>query len=783
MLKKSTKKKTLNSESSKKKVRESTLKVKNNHEIKLKTGAVMRIEVLSSRIFRLRMNSQGAFKEPSLIRYGIVRSDWPSVKFKIEEMPTSLVLRTVECALKIDKRNGMFTLRGQDGRMLVSSAQAPWSNTDEGFGAEFSLSDNEHLYGLGDVARDRLDKRGFRARMWVTNVKSYIPIPVLISDNNWGLFVNTTWNHYFDVGHSQSDRLRFWGECGELDFYLIAGESLTSLVDGITEITGKPSLLPLWAYGLTFVCNEKANARDMIDDCLNLRRAGIPCDLIGLEPGWMSKLYDFSTEKDWHPERFYIPSWIRNKDDVSSGNNSSFMGAAQRLGFKVSLWLCENYDVSYEEERQAGNINAGKVGTSSHKHNVDDFELDEHFTKSVRIDQITKPEEPWFEHLKKFVDDGAEAFKLDGCEQVNEHPDRKWGNGMDDQEMHNLYPVILNKQMARGFAEHTGRRPMIYSSGGYTGIQRYSASWAGDTGGGAKPLASMLNLGLSGHANTSCDMDSFSPAGIHCGFLQPWSQLCSWAYWRHPWLLGDKLLPIFKYYAKLRYRLIPYLYSAAHQAHRTGMPIMRAMPLVCPDDPKAGQLLHQYMLGDFLLVAAFTDKVHIPSGAWFDFWSGRRIEGPADIVCEIPPDRGGPLLVKSGAILPHWPEMDYVGQKSVGRIEIRVYPSDKTSSYIMYEDDGNSLRYCDGEVAVTTYTCERRAGKVTLTISSRLGRYEGMPDRREFDVWIKTAVQPSSVKVCNSSVPWDFDSVGGWIHLVAVEDSERKQPVIISFCI
>ena len=140
---------------------------------------------------------------------------------------------------------------------------------------------------------------------------------------------------------------------------------------------------------------------------------------------------------------------------------------------------------------------------------------------------------------------------MDGARQVNEHPDRKWGNGMDDEEMHNLYPTLLNQQMHQGFKEHTGRRPMIYSSGGYTGLQQYAATWAGDTGGGPKPLVSMLNHGLSGHANVSCDMDVFTPMGIHFGFLQAWSQVCSWAYWRHPWLLGDKLLPIFKTYARL----------------------------------------------------------------------------------------------------------------------------------------------------------------------------------------------------------------------------------------
>ena len=109
--------------------------------------------------------------------------------------------------------------------------------------------------------------------------------------------------------------------------------------------------------------------------------------------------------------------------------------------------------------------------------------------------------------MKKFVDDGASAFKLDGANQICFHPDRKWKNGMEDYEMHNLYPLLYNKQMSLGFREYTGRRSMIYSAGGYAGIQRYSATWAGDTGGGPGTLVSLLNHGLSGHSNVCTDME------------------------------------------------------------------------------------------------------------------------------------------------------------------------------------------------------------------------------------------------------------------------------------
>lgn len=739
--------------------------------IPLKSGGVLRVEPVAPATFRVRLRPDGEFSEPPLVRYGIVRGEWPPVAFTTTEEGEGVWIRTAAAALFINKQDGQMTLYDAEGTELTRTAAAPQSDPASGFHAEFSLADTERLYGLGDVTREHIQKRGDRVAMWVVNVKAYVPIPVLLSSRGWGLFLNTTWKHYFDLGYRYPDRLRFWSKHGELDFFLIAGKDYSTLLDRYTDITGKPRLLPLWAYGLTFVCNQQANAREMLDDCLNFRREGIPCDVIGLEPGWMEKYYDYSVEKKWHPERFYIPPWAPQ-------GPHTFLAAAERLGFKMSLWLCSDYDLSYEEERQLGKqIEASSV-VEPQAPDPDDFEKDEHFGHGpVKMDHITHPEEPWFEHLKKFVDQGASAFKLDGAVQVNEHPDRKWGNGMDDEEMHNLYPALLNKQMCRGFTEHTGRRAMVYSSGGYTGIQQFSATWAGDTGGGPKPLISMLNHGFSGHVNTSCDMDAFNPAGIHFGFLQPWSQLCSWAYWRHPWLLGDKLLPIFKEYANLRYRLLPYIYSMAHVAARTGMPIMRAMSLVYPDDPRSDELITQYLFGDSFLVGAFTEQMHLPEGEWIDFWTGRHYTGPAEITCPAPEGKGGPLFVRAGAIIPNWPEMHYVGEKPLDTLSLHVYPHGE-SSFTLYEDDGVSEAYREGSVAETAICCREHEGAVELSISPRAGAYAGMPETRRFDVFLYMA-EPREVTVNGAPAEWRYDAERGAVCLTVTEDPAKQQAMTV----
>lgn len=746
------------------------------HDISTANGTV-RVRALSPYSFRVQFSADGMFKEGALNRYGILNND----------LSLGTTLRSENGASIVDTGSALVTVT--DGALTLSAdGREVWKCTsfwsgDAGWGVQCALTKEERLYGMGDVTRDRIQKRGFRTMMWVKNVASYVPIPYIMSTNGWAMLINTTWKHYIDAGHKSSDELKCWGQHGDLDLYLFAGASMPALIDRYTAVAGRPKLLPLWAYGLTFVCNQQANARDMIDDCLNLRREGIPCDVIGLEPGWMSKNYDYSIDKDWHPERFYIPSWVRKKGDVSGGNDHTFMGAARRLGFKVSLWLCSDYDLSFEEERRAqASVDTSQLTAAAEKRSEDDFELDEHFGHGPTLmDKLTKPDVPWFDHLKKFVDDGASAFKLDGALQVNEHPDRKWGNGMCDEEMHNLYPAILNKQMHNGFVEHTKLRSMVYSSGGYTGIQQYSATWAGDTGGGPKPLISMINHGMSGHVNTSCDMDVFSPAGIHFGFFQPWSQVCSWAYWRHPWLLGDTLLPIFKFYASLRYRLIPYIYSKAYEAERTGMPILRGMPLEFPDDPASDTLINQYLFGDAFLVAAFTDNVHVPKGQWIDLWTGEVHDGPKEIVCQVPKERGGPLLVRAGAIIPQYPLMDHVGQRPADTVTLDVYPCG-TSSFTMYEDDGISYQYRDGKCAVTEMQCTRTDSAVTLTISARKGGYDGMPPVRRYAVVMHIDEKPRAVAVNGKEIAaesYAYDDAKCELAVITSEDAARAIPLEI----
>ena len=317
---------------------------------------------------------------------------------------------------------------------------------------------------------------------------------------------------------------------------------------------------------------------------------------------------------------------------------------------------------------------------------------------------------------------------------------------------------------------------MVHYCGAYAGVQHWGATTMGDNGGGTKALTWMLNYGMSGHMNTTCDMESRGP-GLHFGFLQPWSQLDSWGYTYQPWFLGKQAEAILRDYTRLRYSLLPYIYSAAHVGHRTAMPILRPMPLAFPDDTNLADCTTQYMLGPSLLVVAFSDLVQLPPGLWIDYWTGIEHQGPKEMPCVYPKNRQGGFFIKAGAIIPYWPEMDFVGEKPVEDLKLRVYP-DRKSDYTMYEDDGDSLDYLQGAVATTAMRCEAAPGQVKLTIQPRQGSYRGMPDKRGYEIWIH-CLQPKQVTVNGVKADWQYDPENKAVHATVAEDSSRKTPAVV----
>ncbi len=695
-------------------------------------GSTITVRFLRPGIARIRGWEGDEPPMSPLLRYGLWRRDWPEV-----EVETDLGARTgtVSTELMSVRLYGDRTLGVQDadGNELLRGHEPPMLGPDPGFRARFELSADERFFGLGDQTRDRIEHRGTAGDLWIRNVEEYIPIPFIISTRGYGLLVNTTRRVFYDLGASSDDWFDFECEDETLDLYVIYGPEPAEVIDRYTQVTGRPFLPPRWGFGLWFICRTQADAKEFTDTCKTFRDEGIPCDAIGLEPGWMERNYDASVEKQWSDERFRVPRYDRNK--------TTFFAAAQRMGFKPGLWLCNDYDLSYEEERRV-DPDLREAEAEREKDTLvfaDGHEVDQNLQGQRRLDRLTRLQEPWFDHLQKFVFEGAHWFKQDGAFQCLEHPDRLWGNGMLDDQMHNLYPLLYSKQMFLGFREYTERergtaeRTFPFTPDGWAGLQRWTGTWTGDTGGGEEPLVACLNLSLSGHGLNTVDMMVYREDGIHFGCLLPWAQLNSWNYWRHPWLQGERLQRIFTDYARLRYRLLPYLYSVAWEAHQTGMPMMRPMPLLYPHDEQASECLHQFLLGPSLLVGCFTEEVWLPEGGWHNFWTGERLEGGGRVRPEVPEDRGGPLLAPAGAILPMGPRIDFVGQRPDDELTVHVFAG-APGELTLYEDDGRTFAFEQGQRRTQRISHEPVDGGVRVRLDAAEGGFDGAVERRELTV-------------------------------------------------
>lgn len=573
------------------------------------------------------------------------------------------------------------------------------------FAVAFSLTPTERFYGLGEASRDRVELRGRAYQNWVRYQYNEIPIPLLISSDGWGVFLNARARTFMDVGCRNPEELLILGENDEMDLFVLTGDSMQELLRLYTSLTGAPMVLPKWAYGLTYIAPIYADQETVLNHAERMRRNHIPCDQISLEPGWMEKFYDYSTSKRWAENRFHVVDWMPPHCE------RTFIAALRRYGFHTALWLCVRHDLTAEAERMC-----------------------------TGGDPADYPE-AWFRHLEALVDQDVEGFKLDPADTVccfDQLKRPRLYNGLTAQEMHNFNQILLPKQMYEGYASRMNRRPMHHYCGGYSGIQKWSASTTGDNGGELGAMIWLETLAMSGHSNTTIDMNLHHPESLHFGMLVPWAHLNAWSGAQQPWWGGDEQYRMFVEYARLRYRLIPYLYHAALCAHEDAVPMVRPMQLAFPEDASLYECTRQYMLGDSLLVTAYTDSVHLPAGCWTDAWTGETHVGPCDLADYQPPvGRGGGLFIREGAVIPSWRDRDYVGQYDDEEIYLHIFPHGCSVSDFR-EDDGVSLDYETNPACRTEISVMETEDCVTVTIGERIGAYEGKPETRTWRVRVHT---------------------------------------------
>lgn len=749
------------------------------HKVKINDGLTVSVEACSESIFRIKVSPRKDFTESLMERYELIKTDWSDVKTDISDKGGVWTLKTPEYSLAINKKTGVMTVKDAKGgkvirevrflpekeglcgemRSFINEKYADLKVADNGGGIigddngkfgevdkheipaadavsilSISMEDGERFYGGGSTSRDHIQHRGEFLRMWTTYQQTEIPMPFMMSSRGWGVYNNSTRKSFFDIGSQQKSKFNIINTFDEADFFLMMGKDMPAVLNEYTLVTGRTYVLPKWAYGLCFGPNMREEQFDILNDAVRFRQFDVPCDVFWLEPQWMEKRYDFSTKKKWNYDRFSPePYWLKDQYPKTM-HNRLFIGKLRSMGFHLGLWLCEEYDLSIQEEDIIAERTGGKLSGQEH----------------------------WMDHLTVFMDQGVEGFKLDPARTIDNHTNWEYYNGRTDKEMHNLNQVLLPKQMRELGRKYNGKRTWHHYCGGWSGTQRWTASTSGDNGGGKTALYDQLNLGMSGFLNTSCDVMSvpreLEMQGLHFGLFLPWVQINSWFSMMHPFYYAKEEQDIYRFYVKLRYSLAPYIYSMALEAAQNGMPIVRSMPLCFPEDRNCDDMTYQYMFGDNFCVGIFTNEIYLPKGTWTDAWSGEKIVSKGETFTrEYPSDRAGLLFIREGAIIPTQPDVEYLGARPFDRVILKVYPHGD-SAYTMLDDDGESYEYENGGVASTLFESHERDGGVEVVVNPVQGSFKGMPSEREYSFRIQRDSRPASVSLNGAAVQdWTYE--------------------------
>lgn len=588
------------------------------------------------------------------------------------------------------------------------------------------LQRDERLYGLG-LQFMRMNHRG-RTRYLRVNSdpkqdtgETHAPVPWYVSSLGYGIYVDTSRIATIYCGSAvRSDCL--YGEAKDrnsdpdwkatpvsdqvemvipdqgAELYVFAGPTILDAVRRYNLYHGGGVLPPRWGLGFWHRVPKSYSADEVLKEAMEFRERGVPCDVIGLEPGWHSRSYPVTYE--WHEGRFPDPA--------------GFVDEMEKNGFRVNLW--EHPYVSPD----AGIYEPLKALSGSHTvwHGlVPDYTLPE--ARQIYSDQ----------HCREHVDKGVSGYKLDECDGSEltrnswifpEHAE--FPSGYDGEQMRQIYGLALQKMTADLFRA-AGRRTygLVRASNGCASSMPYVLY--SDLYDHRSFVRALCNSGFSGLLWTpevrkaENAEDWVRRMQVVC--LSPLAMLNAWADGTKPWSFPEAE-PVVTKYIRLRMRLIPYLYSAFARYHEEGVPPIRPMALeeafaarnargeskLDSTDFAYGasaesELDDQYMLGDSMLVAPLfagerSRQVYLPVGVWYDFDTGIRHEGGRYIEASPGLDTI-PVYVRDGSIIPMMPELPHVPRQGEQvAIELHHYGT-ASGKFRLFDDDGESFAYEQGE--------------------------------------------------------------------------------------
>jgi alpha-D-xyloside xylohydrolase len=687
-----------------------------------------------------------------------------AVKWDCRETPGSFVLDTAALEARVDRQNGAVSFFQPDGAALLSEtpggrafSPTPVKNLD-GTQAEqdFALAPDEAIFGLGQQANGPWNYRGQTVRLLQSNMN--IAMPVLVSSRGYGLLWDNPAITTVAVGAPGRENLVSWTSeaARAIDYYFLAGPDLNRVVADYRGLTGAAPMMGKWVFGF-WQCRERYGSQaEILGVLARYRERGTPID--GVIQDWQ-----YWTPRPWgshefDPARYPDPAgMVRRIHD-------------EHAHIIVSVW--PRFDPGSENLRQLKAVNGVYDPVYPNLWTPGEGQWYDAFNSDAR--RIF-----WRQMSEKLFKIGFDGWWLDATEpEIATH----WGGLRDLRTamgpgafVNDAYPLMASTGVYQGQrAESSDKRVFIMTRSAWAGQQRNAAaSWSGDIRGTwevfRRQIPEGLNFALSGIPYWNTDIGGFvggSPAdpgyrelftrwfqfGAFCPVFRVHGTGPSKEMWRFD-AATDAILVKFD---RLRYRLLPYIYSSAWQVTHADDSLMRPLVMDFRTDARAVGVADQYLFGRALMVSpvvtqgATARSVYLPAGRdWYDFWTGRREGGGRTIDAPAPID-SLPLFVKAGSILPLGPVVTYAEEKPGAPVELRVYRG-ADGAFTLYEDDGNTYDYEKGAYAEIPIAWNEAGNR--LTIGARRGSFPGMAAGREFDiVWVRDgrgagAAEPSPADV------------------------------------
>jgi len=580
----------------------------------------------------------------------------------------------------------------------------------------------------------------------------------------------------------EKGRISFWSEFEpQLDFWFIGGGSFDSVIHGYRCLTGKAQVMPKWAMGLWQSRERYRTQEELVGTLAEFRRRGIPVDNIVQD--WQYWKEDQWGSHEFDPDRFPDPE--RMLDDVH-GLHGHFM---------ISVWPKFYTNTEHYRELKL----AGYVYSHAEEEGILDFlghpeSFYDAYSEGGRKMFWRQMDESLYTRFGRKID----AWWMDASE-----PNLRDCLPMEYQkwlltptalgpstEYFNAYALVNAQAIYEGQREvEPDKRVFLLTRNGFPGLQRYStATWSGDIGTSwtdmRTQMAAGLNFCMSGIPFWGMDIGGFSVMDkfYDKANLPEWQELQTrWhqfgafvplfrthGQWpcRELWNIAPEGSPAYEsilWYIRLRYRLMPYLYSLAGDIHFKDYTLMRALVMDYPDDVNVRDLDTQWMFGPAFMpcpvseYGARTREVYFPEGGWYDFYSGEYIAGGQKLAAVAPFERM-PLFVRAGSIIPFGPDIQWTDEFPADNINLFVY-SGKDAEFTLYEDDGLSYGYERGEYATIDIKWDDATG--TLTFGERKGSFPGMLQDRIFTVFVVNPECPvaygnendgTQIRYCGSAI-------------------------------